>query len=258
MPQRKTQKAPAKLFRKPNAMKHGAFSAIDILPWENAEDFEKICTELADQYHSRGPLQEDCIRGIADLMWRKRRVRQKRLIDFAAEFERLEYKVLWQNPLPLSDTHIEHVKEVFASMEDTGRDRVKNDHEELFRFSSSLYRFMGVSFLPGMIKMLPKEFADHLQEKFPEANFPDRSDWVVALKREVDQVLLPMVKKRYPFPTGYYEAAAKLATPERILADLDLEERFDTAIDRLLKRFFSLQMADELNDRKFKMVTSKD
>jgi hypothetical protein len=37
----------------------------------------------------------------------------------------------------------------------------------------------------------------------------------------------------------------------------DLEKRFDAAIDRLLKRFFSLQMADELNDRKVRMVTSK-
>ncbi|UFW43431.1 hypothetical protein [Bradyrhizobium sp. WSM471] len=42
-----------------------------------------------------------------------------------------------------------------------------------------------------------------------------------------------------------------------VLANLDLEERFDTAIDRLLKRFFSLQMADELNNRKVKTMTSK-
>src|SRR4051812_10765914 len=42
-----------------------------------------------------------------------------------------------------------------------------------------------------------------------------------------------------------------------LLAELDLEERFDSAIDRLLKRFFSLQMADDLNDRKLKTVTSK-
>ncbi|MGY4509100.1 hypothetical protein [Bradyrhizobium sp. USDA 3650] len=238
----KKQKEPAKRFRKPNAMKHGAFSAIDILPWENAEDFERICTELTDQYHPRGPVQEDCIRGIAILMWRKLRVQHKRSIDFAAEFERIEYKVLWQHPLPLSDTSLDRAKALLENAQDADRVRTKTEYEELFHFSSSLYRYINSSLVLHMIRMLPKEFADHLQEKIPEANFPDRSDWVVALKREVDEVLLPMVKKRYALPTGYYEAAAKLATSERIFADLDLEERFDTAIDRLLKRFFSLRI----------------
>ena len=115
-------------------------------------------------------------------------------------------------------------------------------------------------FLPLMIKMLPREFADHLQEKVPQANYETTDQWVVALKREVDAVLLPMVRERRPDPDGYHETAANVLTQERLIADLDLEERFDMAIDRALKRFFSLsvQMADQLSSaRTTKLVTQK-
>jgi hypothetical protein len=43
-----------------------------------------------------------------------------------------------------------------------------------------------------------------------------------------------------------------------MLADLELEERFDAAMDRALKRFFSLKMADQLEDAsKARIVDSK-
>jgi hypothetical protein len=47
--------------------------------------------------------------------------------------------------------------------------------------------------------------------------------------------------------SGYAETAANFLTNERILADLEIEERFDAGIDRALKRLFSLKAAEQLD-----------
>ncbi|MFG3591806.1 hypothetical protein [Bradyrhizobium sp. RDI18] len=97
------------------------------------------------------------------------------------------------------------------------------------------------------IDFLPGEFRDHLKEKVPEDNYETTSQWIVALKREVDGVLLPMVRKRQPKSDYYAETAANFLTNERLMADLDIEERFDAGIDRALKRLFSLKAAEQLD-----------
>ena len=84
-----------KRYRKPNALKHGGFSRMELFPWENSAEFQRLHRDLVEQYHPRGPLQEDCIETITSLMWRKRRIRDKRLFDVQAALERAENRVLW-------------------------------------------------------------------------------------------------------------------------------------------------------------------
>ncbi|HEV2158541.1 hypothetical protein [Bradyrhizobium sp.] len=90
------------------------------------------------------------------------------------------------------------------------------------------------------IQVLPAEFAGHLSKSC--------SQWVIALEREVDNVLLPMVCKRFPTreANNYYEAAAKVISEHRLLAELESEERIERHIDQLLRRFFQLQAADDV------------
>ena len=116
----------------------------------------------------------------------------------------------------------------------------------LLSFSNSLYRDRASSSLNMVIGFLPAEFAQHLKEKVPEENYETTAQWIVALKKEVDGVLLPMVRKRQPESDRYFETAAKFLTDERMHADLALEERFDAGIDRALKRLFNLKMAEQL------------
>jgi hypothetical protein len=70
-------------------------------------------------------------------------------------------------------------------------------------------------------------------------------------------VLLPMVRKRQPQSQSDHrlELAAEFLTEERLLADLAAEERFDSAIDRLMKRFFVLRAAEELAEKSVRVVT---
>jgi len=95
--------------------------------------------------------------------------------------------------------------------------------------------------------MLPREFSSHLREKVPCENFESTRQWVVALKKEVDSVLLPMVRQRRPDPNAYVATAAAFLTGDRVLEDLDIEERLDAAIDRAMKRLYQLKLARQLD-----------
>lgn len=240
------------IAKRSNALKHGAFSSIDVLPWENAKEFESLRRGLFDKYKPDGPLQEDCLSSIASLMWRKRRIQRKREFDIAAELERIENSVLWKHPMPLCDDEIDWLKQQVTAALDAGQAqssiRVSEDYDQLFSFSCGLYRESSPTILRLMIQMLPDEFRKHLLVTCPESNYEATSHWVVALKKEVDTVLLPMIRKRHPgsASSGYFEAASRVMNEKRLFSDLAAEERIEKNVDQLLGRFFKLQMADEM------------
>ncbi|MBR0741378.1 hypothetical protein JQ581_31050 [Bradyrhizobium liaoningense] len=238
--------------KRSNALKHGAFSSIDLLPWENAKEFETLRRELFVKYNPDGPLQKECMLSIASLMWRKRRIQRKREFDIAAELERTENSVLWKHPMPLCDARDDWLKQQLIVAFDAGQAkssiRVSEDYDQLFSFSCSLYRETTATILRLMICMLPDEFKQHLLSTCAEASYEATSHWVVALKKEVDSVLLPMIRRRHPGPAsgGSFEAASRVMNEERLLLDLAAEERIERNIDQLLGRFFKLKMADEV------------
>jgi hypothetical protein len=100
------------------------------------------------------------------------------------------------------------------------------------------------------ISMLPPEFSAYLNEKVRDEKFEYTCQWVVAVKREVDTVLLPMVRGRAPQAKVYNETAASFLTGDRILEDLETEERLDANIDRALRRLYQLKTARRLHPPK--------
>jgi hypothetical protein len=198
-------------YRKPNALKHGGFSRTELLPWEDVNEFEELHRGLKEEFEPRGPLQEDCVYTILSCMWRKRRVREKRNLDTADALDRVENRVLWEEPPPLFETRLD--------------DKV----------------------LELRLLMLPPEFSAHLREKVPPGKFESSRSWIVELKKEVDSVLLPMVRKRGHDPDAYLATAAAFLTDDRVLEDLAIEERLDAAIDRATKRFYQLKLARQFN-----------
>ena len=247
MARKEEKDGPPKRYRKPSALKHGGFSVLELFPWENSGAFESLHRDLIEQYQPRGPLQEDCIQTITSLMWRKGRIRDKRVFDIRAELDRTENHVLWEHPIPLMDTDFEISKYELANCPVPPRSRPLDEYESLLHFSNGLYRDRASATIVSFMIFIPAEFREHLKENVPVGNYETTREWVVALKMELDGVLLPMARKRHPAANGYFEAAAKLLNDERTHADLALEERFDAAIDKALKRLFSLQMAEQLS-----------
>src|SRR5689334_12308046 len=59
--------------KRPNAEKHGVFSADRTIPGEDPREFEQLHAALIDEWKPSGPTEEDAVFSLADLMWRKRR-----------------------------------------------------------------------------------------------------------------------------------------------------------------------------------------
>jgi hypothetical protein len=252
-------------FRKPNALKHGAFSGLELLPWEDSGEYEELRRGLFEEHQPEGPLQEECVNTILTNLWRKRRVRAKRNFDIAAALDKVENRVLWEEPLPLFDTEQETIINALKAQLERPRPverqetrEPRDDYSQLLGFSSSLYGELKEALLNLKISMLPPEFSAHLNEKAPSEKFEYTSQWVVAVKKEVDAVLLPMVRGRAPQAKVYNETAAAFLTGDRILEDLETEERLDANIDRALRRLFQLKAARELHPpRQPKLIESK-
>jgi hypothetical protein len=222
--------------RKPNALKHGAFSKDEFLPWEDAEEFQALLQGLIEEHQPEGPLEEECVSAIASLLWRKRRVRAKRNFDTAAALDRVENRVLWEDPPPLFDTKVEGSMHALATRWSSGGSASppRDDYQQLLAFSTSLFKADKERFVQSHIQMLPAEFTVHLNEKVPSKNFESAEEWIVALKKEVDGVLLPMVRGRAPQASHYYDTAAAFLTGDRIMEDFDVEQLLDAGVDRAL------------------------
>jgi hypothetical protein len=57
--------------RRPNSLKHGAFSASEVLPGEDPREFEDLVNAVFAEWDPSGPVEEDAARSIASAIWRK-------------------------------------------------------------------------------------------------------------------------------------------------------------------------------------------
>ena len=62
--------------KRPNAQKHGVFSACPTIPGEDPREFQELHSALIDEWQPAGPSEEDAVLSLADLMWRKRRAQR--------------------------------------------------------------------------------------------------------------------------------------------------------------------------------------
>jgi hypothetical protein len=60
--------------RRPGALKHGVYSATAVLPGEDVEEFRQLLKSLREEWRPRGETEEDAVRTLAELLWRKNRL----------------------------------------------------------------------------------------------------------------------------------------------------------------------------------------
>ena len=63
---------PAKRTPPINALKHGAYSALDVLPTEDWEEFVRLHDALTEEWQPCGPTEEDAVHSLAKHTFRKR------------------------------------------------------------------------------------------------------------------------------------------------------------------------------------------
>ena len=234
--------------RRPSAYKHGGFSKTVLFPWEDAEEFEALRRSLKDEFNPLGALEEEAVYTILTCIWRKRRIRDKRNLDTLAALQEKELETLSEEPLPFFDTkHEGNIYALTHMPKSDDRPRDGNKVSQLIGFSSSLYGVLEQEFLELMIDMLGEEFSTHLEREVPQEKYPTTPEWVQAVKREVDDVLLPRARAEMDSPDYLAAKAAEFITTHRILEDLDLEERPDAMVDRAMRRLAQIKFMKQIS-----------
>jgi hypothetical protein len=236
-------------FRPPSAYKHGGFSKTVLFPWEDADEFNALRDSLQDEWEPSGALEHDAVYTILTCIWRKRRIRDKRNLDTLAALQHKELKVLSETPLPFFDTEQELSIYALTRMFKSDRSRPRYDGavSHLIGFSSSLYGKLDAQFLELSIGMLGEEFSAHLTREVPREKYPTTPEWVQAVKREVDEVLLPLARAEMDSPDYLAAKAAEFITTDRILEDIALEERLDAVVDRAMRRLAQMKFMKQLS-----------
>ncbi len=60
--------------RSHNALSHGAYGREAVLPWEDLQEFARLHQSIRDELDPSGALEEEAVREVAELVWRKRRL----------------------------------------------------------------------------------------------------------------------------------------------------------------------------------------
>ena len=81
----------------------------------------------------------------------------------------------------------------------------------------------------------------------PKEKYPTTPEWVEAVKREVDEVLLPRARAEMESPDHLAAKAAEFITVDRILEDIALEERLDAMVDRAVRRLAQMKFMKQLS-----------
>jgi hypothetical protein len=199
-----------KTFHSPfNALKHGVYSNMVVLPTEDPAEFEKLQTSLIAELQPSGALEHDAVCSIAHLTWRKKRLN----IFRKAEFAREELTPHFKKPFP------EQLAEAL-------RRRQKKLKEALAENEAQKSMDKWIDVERKLAKENERVFA------FEESDEEMRQKLMACCSEAQDlQDLAHM---------------AEFITPERYIKDLELEARIDSQIDRQLKRLWLLKSMKEV------------
>jgi len=193
-----------------NAITHGAFSSILILPWESKAEFAELYDELIDEWKPVGRTEHDAVLSIAKGIWRKRRMQA---------FLENELEQHSCDPNHVAYNEVEMLRALYTAIE------TKPDTFETW------------------LRGLPTQKADDLRRKFPRKDFQSASDWVKAVQHEIKSNLLPAA---IPIENLVGPSASVLFRDEAIEHDIGVEERIDAMIDRAVKRLVQIKAMKQM------------
>jgi hypothetical protein len=148
--------------KRPNALKHGVFSDAVLIPGEDSSQYKQLRTELMDEYKPTGPTLRDEVIELANLIWKRRRLRT---------FVQSQLAAAMFNP----------------------RTPAFNEAWGFAVFAHYLHTEPETCFERQASKYLRADKIKYLKEKFPRSNYQSTSDWTEAVGKEIFSVLIPEV-----------------------------------------------------------------
>jgi hypothetical protein len=211
--------------KRPNALKHGAFSATAILPGEDLQEFEELHYSLSEEWMPDGATEEDAVLSIAKAVWRKRRV-QKFLTAQSIYFA----------------IHPEH--------------SWYNERVALKAFAALLTENPITAFDLAKRGLHPIRIA-HFEKKFPQSQFPSNSEWARAVLKEIESLLEPLESDPESAALKALYHSSEVLSGDLFKQELALDERLDAMIDRAVKRLIQTKAMKEMLGRQPKKIAPK-
>jgi hypothetical protein len=224
---------------RPNAMKHGAFSAITILPGEDPEDFNRLHAALNAEWHPAGASEQDAVASIANAIWRK--IRAQKFIkiqvlnnSFDSNHPAYDEVVCLQGLANMMDRKPETAFKDFAS------------------------------------RALRPDKVTYLERKFPLSNFNSTSEWARAIVNEINKVLIPesllLWTRNSTNPHAAEALGAMILSTASFTAgsgdlfdqDVSLAERLEAMIDRGIKRLIQIKAMKQMLAQTERLQVGRD
>jgi hypothetical protein len=207
----KTYKAKKKL---PNAMTHGTFTQVTILPGEDPRAFLELHLAVIQEWQPSGPTEDDAVLTIAKGIWRKGR------------FQRF-----LEGELTICTLQTDHPA-----------------YDEMY----ALHDFLKAldihpeETLAGPMISLSEDMKRHLRGELAEKNFESPSERIQAIKEYIRSVRLPEVQRiGKPAQISYWDSK-QIVTPEEFEREIALDERIDATIDRATKRLIQIKAMKQM------------
>jgi hypothetical protein len=199
----------------PNALKHGAFSVIAILPGEDAADFRKLHALLIEEWQPEGATEEDAVLTIAKCLWSKRRIQ----VFMAAHAALLRGKR----------------EDVLSSA--LGRLQLDHDPEDLAK----------------LLCDCPDDIREHIAKAYPRATFKTEADWAAQVHHRLTSILRselshdgelvePAELRAVPFVPPYRH----ISVNELIEMEVTTENRINAVMDRAIKRLIQAKAMKQM------------
>ena len=200
--------------KRPNALKHGAFCPVAVLPGEDPSEFAAVLSVLRLEWNPVGLTEEDAVLTVATAIWRKRRVQRF-----------LKGKVTIGTLRADRPTYDEvQALRSFCDLLDKAPEILHNDP----------------------LNFLSENLKSRLRNEFAAGNFKSTAERVRAIQKEIKSVLLPALEKIPKPPEISYFDAQSIITPEEFEQEVALDERLDAAIDRAIKRLMQIKTAKQI------------
>jgi hypothetical protein len=191
-----------------NALKHGVFTLMAILPGEDPRLFAALHSGLIREWKPVGPTQEDAVLTLTKGMWLKGRIQKFRRGKIVAR--RLD-------PSHPAFDRIPALQQISGVLE------------------------VAPYCLDELMKCLPRDLQERLSRKCPRLKFGTDVKRAQAIRNEINSVLLPELQQfEKPLDVCFVEAS-DLVPLEEFMQEIALEERVDAMIDRGIKRLVHLK-----------------
>ena len=207
--------------RNQNAVKHGVFAEVVILPGEDVKEFEELHQSLINEWNPDGPTEHDAVSTLAKCSWRKRRL---------VRYQRNEVAT-WE------DEESESLRR--------GQEKNDRDIKMLLRFVEDVESgSLGSVTEENLATKLEIPWSEYYKIRFKRKDYTSDSAWLAAIVDDIKDELTPnlLELKRRDYP----KAEEVFCDGEYIARELALEERMDMMIDKAIKRLCQIKTAKDV------------